>query len=266
MFMIGIAVVVCAKLIKRSPDNAVNSSQLSEDTEPPVIMGVKDLATTVGGSISYKKDVFVTDNHDENVELIIDSSDVDLNKEGNYEVIYKACDTAGNSTSVTTMVHVRSDLLSDSIKNEDVINEAADSILASIITDDMSQYEKAKKIYNWCHEQIAYADATPKIDEIDGAYQGLVNRRGDCYTYAMTAKCLLTRAGIKNMDIERIPSGNEMHYWNLIDIGDGWYHFDTCRRADGATFFYKTDAEIKKYSDSHDNCHNYDRTKYPKIN
>jgi hypothetical protein len=68
------------------------------------------------------------------------------------------------------------------------------------------------------------------------------------------------------MDIERIPEGDSMHYWNLIDIGDGWYHFDTTRRADGTTFFYWTDAQIKEYSDAHNGTHNYDRSKYPTIN
>ncbi len=81
----------------------------------------------------------------------------------------------------------------------------------------------------------------------------------------MTAKCLLTRAGIKNMDIEKIPTPTTMHYWNLIDIGEGWHHFDTCRRVDGSTFFYKTDAELMAYSNSHDGTHNYDRSRYPDI-
>ena len=56
-----------------------------------------------------------------------------------------------------------------------------------------------------------------------------------------------------------------MHYWNLIDIGEGWHHFDTCRRVDGSTFFYKTDAELMAYSNSHDGTHNYDRSRYPDI-
>ena len=56
-----------------------------------------------------------------------------------------------------------------------------------------------------------------------------------------------------------------MHYWNLIDLGDGWHHFDTCRRKDGSTFFYKTDAELMEYSLANDNSHNYNRDLYPEI-
>ena len=234
------------------------------DEEPPVITGVTELRTTQGGTISYKKGVEVTDNLDADVKLEIDNSQVNLDVAGTYDVIYTATDSAGNSTSVTTQVIVER----PSIENvtQESVNQVADELLASILTDDMSQYEKAQKIYWWCHDNIAYVDGTPKENPVKGAYRGLVNRRGDCYTYAMTAKILLTQAGISNMDIERIPSGNSMHYWNLVDIGEGWYHFDTCRRADGSTFFYKTDAEIKAYSDAHNGTHNYDRSLYPTIN
>lgn len=234
------------------------------DKEPPVIEGVSDLSVPQGSGISYKKGVTVTDNLDEKVKLEIDNSQVNLDVAGTYEVIYSATDSAGNSTTVTATVTVERPTIDNA--TQESVNKVADEILASILTDDMTLYQKAEKIYWWCHESIAYADGTPKENPVKGAYRGLVNRKGDCYTYAMTAKILLTQAGITNMDIERIPSGNSMHYWNIIDIGEGWHHFDTCRRADGTTFFYKTDPEIKAYSDTHNGTHNYDRSLYPTIN
>lgn len=233
-----------------------------EDTEPPVISGVKDLTVAVGGSISYKKGVTVTDNRDQNVELSVDTSSVDLNKKGSYTVIYKAVDSAGNEAAATATVLVKA--ASAETATEALVNAKADEILASITNDSMSQYEKAKAIFFWCHEKIGYYDGTPKTNWVEGAYRGLVERKGDCYVYAMTAKCLLTRAGIKNMDIEKIPS-KTMHYWNLIDLGDGWYHFDTTRRKDGTYYFYTTDEKLMAYSRSHHNSHNYDPSKYPDI-
>ena len=70
-----------------------------------------------------------------------------------------------------------------------------------------------------------------------------MDRQGDCYVFACTAKVLLTRAGITNMDIEKIPAKTR-HYWNLVDIGDGWYHFDTTPRKDGTIFFMWDDAKL----------------------
>mgnify|MGYP004513785609 FL=1 len=240
------------------------SLEIIVDHEPPVISGVKEITITAGSSVSYKKGITVTDNFDENVELSVNvGEDVDTSKPGDYPITYSAVDSAGNETTVETTLHVKA--VTEDTVNEDSINAEADKLLAKILDDSMSQYEKAKTIYWWCHDHIAYSDGAPKTDWVHGAYQGIVKRKGDCYTYAMTAKCLLTRAGITNMDIEKIRVGNSMHYWNLIDIGEGWHHFDTTRRADGSTFFYLTDEELMAYSDAHNGTHNYDRSLYPEI-
>lgn len=234
-----------------------------EDYMPPSIEGVQNLNVAIGGTVSYKKGVTVVDDCDPSVKLEIDSSAVDLTKAGEYPVYYSATDAAGNTTTVEAIVKVAAPSL-DNV-TIDYVNQKADELLARITDASMTPYQKAEKIYWWCHDNIAYVDQTPKVSVEDGAYRGLVQHKGDCYTYAMTAKILLTRAGITNMDIERIPEGDMMHYWNLIDVGEGWKHFDTTRRADKTTFFYWDDASIKAYSDTHKGTHNYDRSKYPVI-
>lgn len=249
--------------------------EVIEDVTPPVIEGVREITINVGDSVSYKKNVTVTDDYDDDVRLEIDNSQVDTDTPGKYQVIYRAADRAGNETTVVTTLHVREEAaeLPAGVPaiTEETVNAAADEILASITDSSMSQYEVLKAIYDWCHSKIAYADGASKSDWVQGAYDGLISRKGDCYTYAMTAKCLLTRAGITNMDIERVKVGDSSHYWNLVDIGEGWHHFDTCRRADGSTFFYLTDAELMEYSDAHtgsrypNGTHYYDRTLYPEI-
>ena len=82
--------------------------------------------------------------------------------------------------------------------------------------------------------------------------------------YACVSKVLLDRAGIKNMDIEKIPAKSR-HYWNLVDIGEGWYHFDTTPRVDHPTIFYWDDATLMEYSENHKLSHNYDHDLYPKV-
>lgn len=236
--------------------------EVIEDTTPPVIEGVKTLSVAVGGSISYKKDVTVTDDYDENVKLTIDNSDVDLNEVGDYTVTYIAEDAAGNVTEETATVHVKPAGVSTA--TEDMVNEKADAILKQIISDDMSQYEKAKAIFFWVHENVAWSDSTPKTTWVQGAYRGLFDRKGDCFVYANTSKCLLTRAGITNMDIG-FENPRRIHVWNLIDIGEGWYHFDTTRRADGSYFFYSSDETVRAYSQTHDGSHAYDSSQYPAI-
>ena len=253
--------------------------EVLQDVTPPVIEGVEEITITAGESISYKKNVKVTDDYDDAVQLQIDNSEVDTDTPGDYRVVYRAEDKYGNVAEVETVVHVKEvpkvvtppQSSGEIPMTEEAVNAEADRILASITNSSMSQYEVIKAIYNWCHSKIGYKDGASKGSWVEGAYAGLVLRRGDCYTYAMTAKCLLTRAGITNMDIQRVPYANKHHYWNLVDIGEGWHHFDTCRRSDGSTFFYLTDAELMAYSDAHtsrsypNGTHYYDRTLYPEI-
>lgn len=251
--------------------------EVLQDVTPPVIEGVKELTITAGGSVSYKKGVTVTDDYDEAVELMVDHSAVDTDTPGDYEVIYRATDQYGNTAEVSTVLHVKevpktvTPTRSDIPMTAEAVNAEADRILASITNSSMSQYEVIRAIYDWVHTRIAYKNGTPKTDWVTGAYYGLVLEQGDCFAFAMASKCLLDRAGIVNMDIERIRVGNGMHFWNLVDIGEGWHHFDTCRRGDGASFFYLTDAELMEYSNAHvardypDGSHHYDRSLYPEI-
>lgn len=241
---------------------AAASVEVIADTVPPVIEGVEDLTVAMGKSISYKKNVTVRDDHSDNVTLTVDSSAVNLNKAGNYEVIYIAEDEAGNVTEVSATVRVKAPGVQSA--TDEMVYAKADEILAGILTPGMSQYEKAQAIFNWVHGKIAYSDGTPKTSYVQGAYRGLFERKGDCFVYAATSKYLLNRAGITNMDIGFVNPGR-IHYWNLIDLGEGWYHFDTTRRADGRSFFYASDEEILAYSNAHNGSHAYDPSQYPAI-
>lgn len=233
---------------------------LEEDTEPPVIHGAADLVCFIGEGVSYRKNVAVTDNCPEGVTLEVDSSQVNQGEEGVYPVTYTARDVAGNTTTVTVNVTVR--LRTYTL---DDVNVYADAVLASITTPDMSLRDKAWAIYSYVRSHVAYTNHSDKGDWIKAAYEGLATGKGDCYVYACTSKALLTRAGIPNIDIKKIPTRSE-HYWNLVDVGDGWYHFDTTpRRPDLSIIFLWTDEEIMAYSAIHSNAFNYDRTLYTDI-
>ncbi|MDE5591264.1 MAG: hypothetical protein K2J60_19320 [Acetatifactor sp.] len=232
---------------------------LEDDTEPPVITGVRDITYVMGTSISYKKNVTVSDNSGAELQLNVDNSQVNLEAEGVYSVTYSAEDPSGNVSTVTINVTVMP-------MNYDV-NEVygyADAVLASIFTEGMTQYEKLQAIYNYVKGNVGYISHSDKGDWVKAAYEGFVKKQGDCYVYACTTKVLLDRAGITNMDIEKIPSKTS-HYWNLVDIGEGWHHLDTTPRKDHPVIFYWTEAEMMEYSAKHGNSHNYDHELYPEV-
>lgn len=233
---------------------------LEADTEAPIINGVTDLNVIVGGSIAYKKNVTVTDNCQEGLQFSVDNSAVNLNVEGIYPVVYKAKDFAGNETSITASVTVK-----PRVYTESEIYALADSVLARIISPGMTPMEKVQAIYNFNKSHISYISHSEKGNWLRAAYEGFVDGKGDCYVYACTAKALLIRAGITNMDIIKIPSKTS-HYWNLVNLGEGWYHFDTTPRKDRPTIFMWTEAQMMDYSAKHNGSHNYDHSLYPAVN
>ncbi len=138
----------------------------------------------------------------------------------------------------------------------------ADPIIAQICTEDMTLKEQVYAIYTWTRQNIGYSGDSEKGNWLQAAYEGFVTHTGDCYTYACIMQALLNSAGIDNVMIEKIPT-KSTHYWNLVNIGEGWYHVDATPRTSKATFFYLTEEELMLYSDNHYNSHNYDRSLYP---
>lgn len=234
------------------------------DREPPVITGAQDVTVVVGSTLSYRSGVTVEDNVDPAVTLQVDASQVNLSAPGAYPVTYSAVDSRGNEAAVTVTVTVVEPEEAENL--EDIIQQAgntalsdvtdtdvyalADRILASITSAGMGQREKARAIFDYVHGAIRYVGTSEKNDWLMGAYVGLTQGRGDCFNYFAASKLLLTRAGIPNIDLERV-GGNTDHYWQLVNVGDGYYHFDTCPHPNEypITCFLLTEAEVRDYTE-----------------
>lgn len=229
------------------------------DTQAPVISGAHDLEILEGESVAYRKGVTVTDNDPAGAVLEIDSSGVDPETPGVYEAAYIASDPSGNSSRVTVTVTVKA--------RPSRLAEAealADEVLKGILTPEMGPREKTEAIYDYITGSLLYVERAERGDWVRAALEGLEDRRGDCYVYACTAKLLLTRAGIDNRDIEK-DTASGVHYWNLVDIGGGWLHFDTTPRTDRPRILLWTDARLTAFSEAHGNTHDYDHDQYPGV-
>ncbi|MBR3242473.1 MAG: DUF5011 domain-containing protein, partial [Parasporobacterium sp.] len=229
------------------------------DTQPPQFISADDFTVFFDEPIRYKEHVSVRENTGD-YELEVDTSQVDTTALGTYPVTYTATDSSGNSSSVTVQVTII-----EKNADEAALYARVDEILSGIINDDMSKADKVWAIYAWIRNNIGWMNESPKDDYIKAAARALDWGGGDCYAYFSLSKVMLTRAGIQNMDIERIPEGDEMHYWNLVDVDDGhgWYHFDatpfeplyeSCMLTDGELM------ELNSYGQ-----YNYDRSLYPAI-
>ncbi|MDD4421778.1 MAG: transglutaminase domain-containing protein, partial [Eubacteriales bacterium] len=232
---------------------------VKKDTEPPEIYGLNDKSVYIGKAVAYKKDVFVKDNKDSEVELHIDSSNVDITKEGTYSVTYTATDSSGNTSSKSIKVTVIKETVS-----EDALNELVDGILDEILTEDMTKEQQAYAIYTWIRGNIRYESHAGITDWIKEAHEGITTGFGDCFTYYIVSEVMLNRVNIDNMKVTRV-GGSSNHYWNLVNCGSGWYHFDTCNFLDFKPTFMLTDDQVAALTQSRGiNYYVFDMDSYPR--
>lgn len=234
------------------------------DTEAPVIHGAKNRAIVIGDAVSYKEGITVTDNRDkpEDIILRVNNDDVKPNEAGTYKVIYTATDKTGNVSSVeVTFRFGKEDELNTDIELEKYVTKVANSIFK----EGMSDAKKVRAIYDWCRAHIGYSGHSTKDNYKAAAVRGFKNRAGDCYTYFACSKALFEYCGIQNKDVVKVKvsSSESSHYWSLVDIGSGWYHFDSTPRKGGFNGFMLTDKQLSDYSGKHKNSHRYDTSAYP---
>ena len=74
------------------------------DHDPPVIYGTADQKVLIGGTVSFRKNVWAEDARDGSVNVTVDSSAVNLNAVGVYPVVYYASDASGNTATATAYI------------------------------------------------------------------------------------------------------------------------------------------------------------------
>ncbi|HHU89702.1 MAG TPA: transglutaminase [Clostridiaceae bacterium] len=250
-------------------DEANNQTELEakltviQDTEPPEIYGVKDNTIYLNTPVSFKKGVYVYDNRDGEIQVQVDSSNVNQKKTGEYKVIYTATDSSGNTSSKEAIYTVK-----EMRVTMEQLEELADEILARITTPDMTLREKAWEIYQYVNKHLTYTGYSDKTDWMFEAYNGITNAVGDCFTYFAMSELLLNRIGMETMRVERLSKpGEAKHYWHLVDFGEGWYHFDACIHIPKLVSFMLTDAEMDAFSArvGKDNYYyRFDKSNYPR--
>lgn len=233
------------------------------DTTPPVFGRLTDITVWVDGSVSYKKDVTVTDDRDGELPFEVDASKVDLQKVGTYNVVYTAKDKSGNMTTVERKITVKE----KPVINRELVDQMAKEKLAKIITAGMTPQQKVQAVFNWVRKNMVYV-SSPETDIPNAAYVAFTKKRGDCTNYYAVTTVLLDNCGIENMKIER-TGGATSHVWLLVNVGTGWYHMDTSPQSTKYPFscFMKTDQEVWDYAksrgDGRADYYNFDTTKYP---
>jgi hypothetical protein len=240
------------------------------NTSPPIINGTGPILSRMGDPILYRLGITAHDDlgRDLTDEIEVDSSRVNYNAIGDYSVIYRVRDLTGIETVITEIV---------TVVNVDVVyvHEQVDKLLDDILKDGMTQLEIVKAIHTWVINNISYAQTIGGAETVFGdAYRALRDRSGNCFNFYAISEVMLTRAGIPNMQIDRIPGTETRHRWSLVDPdGLGWHHFDTTptRLQLGAQTAFFTDSQAREFTrqfyeyNETEDYFTYDPTLYPEI-
>ena len=237
----------------------VTALSLKRDTEPPVISGDIHKAVFLGDAVAYRRGVTVTDNRDESVELVVDSSAVNVHVAGVYPVYFSAADRAGNHTRVAGSLTVLD-------VDEARVFEMADEILDRILNEDMTLQQKARRIFDWIRGSIGYVNTNDPNELLPSAYRAMSRRSGDCFTFFAISQLLLERAGIPSIPVERV-GGRSRHYWQIIDVGAGWHHFDSTPWHVPVDTFMMTESRAQELARIYQNrgYYEYDRSLHPEV-
>jgi len=240
------------------------------NTSPPVINGAAPILSRMGDPILYRLGITAHDDlgRDLTDEIEVDSSRVNYNSVGDYSVVYRVKDLTGLETVVIETV---------TVVNVDVIyvHEQVDKLLDEILISGMTQLEKVKAIHSWVINNISYAQTIGGTETIYGdAYRALRDRGGNCFNFYAISEVMLTRAGVPNIQIDRIPGTETRHRWSLVNPDDlGWHHFDSTptRLLLGPLTAFFTDSQARAFTEQFlefnetPDFYTYDPALYPEV-
>ena len=127
-----------------------------------------------------------------------------------------------------------------------------DEILAETVHEGMSRWQIALAVHDYLVANYAYDETLERRT----GYDLLMGGRAVCAGYAEAYQQLLLRAGVPCVTVS---SETMEHQWNLVQIGDDWYHVDVTWDDPASNiqgyvshqYFLLTDAEIRSGEKPH---------------
>lgn len=121
--------------------------------------------------------------------------------------------------------------------------ELADSVIPQLISEDMSQEDRAWALYSWLcsnveYDQRYYSDKSSMPYESQTALGALRDGTAICGGYSHALKLLFEKAGIPCFNVTGVYYG-EYHMWNIACLDGRWLWFDaTSDRGSDGQFGY----------------------------
>ena len=103
-------------------------------------------------------------------------------------------------------------------------------IVTNYITTDMNDVQKLDMLYSYLTNTCSYAPDWSQ-NRANTAWGALIYREAQCSGYARAFKALCDAVDIPCYYVHaNEASANPSHQWNIVQIGEKWYHVDTQAR------------------------------------
>ena len=122
-------------------------------------------------------------------------------------------------------------------KEKETLDMAA-AVLDEIITPDMDAYSKEEAVYLWMTTHLSQDQGLlpviPRTQaDCDNPYGVLKYHNAVCVGYATTFRLFMQMLDIP---CKVVHNSERYHSWDLVQLGDGWYHTDIYSDATSANF------------------------------
>ena len=148
------------------------------------------------------------------------------------------------STKAISDAYLTGDSSALSDKEKETLDMAS-AVLEEIITDDMSEYEKEKAVYDWMTHNLqndsGLLTVIPRTQaDCDNPYGVLKYHNAVCVGYATTFRLFMHMMEIPCMVVH---NSERYHSWDLIQLNGNWYHTDIYSDAGRGSYshFNRTD-------------------------
>lgn len=254
-------------------DECHSAYTVVEDTTPPSFMSLPPISTYLGATVDYFDGVTVTDNCVGEVTVTVDSSAVNMAKEGTYPVTYTATDARGNVATEETTLRVYPFAISDA-----QVYAAVDAILQSVTTSAMTKAQQLEAVHRYflptkhgSTRPIYLVGDAGHTDRMRAAYEALTgDKEADAFGCASVAMAICDRLGLDARMVKRREGVlADEHYWVMVNIGTErkpmWYHWDLTplRIQPANNGCLMTDDQLQSYNKQRPGFYTYNTDEYP---
>ncbi len=134
---------------------------------------------------------------------------------------------------------------------EAAVTAAVNELIDTLGVGGMNDYDIIETIYDYVCDNVEYDYRNLYNNSYTlkyTAYAALMNGTSVCQGYSVLLYRLLLEAGIDCRFVYGRATGNELHSWNIVGLGDVYYHLDATWDAEGSGHDYFLCASLEGHT------------------